>query len=60
VRLQVPKLIGQVLIFRAARATVLRGLGWSGIGEREFAAILGLIQASIDALDAGTVDGAAR
>jgi TetR/AcrR family transcriptional regulator, regulator of cefoperazone and chloramphenicol sensitivity len=58
VRLQVPKLIGQVLIFRAARATVLRGLGWSGIGEREFAAISGLIQTSIDALDAGTLDGA--
>jgi AcrR family transcriptional regulator len=58
VRLQVPKLIGQVLIFRAARATVLRGLGWSGIGEREFAAIRGLIQASIDALDAGRADGA--
>ncbi|MGH6896930.1 MAG: CerR family C-terminal domain-containing protein [Geminicoccaceae bacterium] len=59
VRLQVPQLIGQVLIFRAARATVLRELGWSRIGEREFAAIRSLIQASVDALGDQTAAGAA-
>lgn len=51
VRLQVPLLIGQILVFRSARATILRELRWTAIGEAEFALIQGLIRTSVDALD---------
>lgn len=50
VRIQVPRLIGQILIFRAARATVLKELRWREIGEEEFALIRSVIRASVDAL----------
>lgn len=47
VRIQVPRLVGQVLILRAARATVLRELRWERIGEEEFALIRSLIRTSV-------------
>lgn len=50
VRIQVPRLIGQVLIFRAARATVLRELHWERIGDAEFALIRDVIRTSVDQL----------
>lgn len=50
VRIQVPRLVGQVLILRAARATVLRELRWERMGEAEFALIQSLIRSSVDAL----------
>ena len=50
VRLHVPRLFGAVLVFRAARATVLRELRWSDIGKREFNAIRGMIRANVESL----------
>jgi len=51
VRLQVPQLIGQILVLRSARATILRELDWTAIGEAEFALIRDLIRTSVVALD---------
>lgn len=50
VRLKALSLIGRVLIFRAARATVLRQLEWDTVGDEEFAAIRGLIRESVETL----------
>ena len=38
-RLTALSILGQMLVFRAARAGVLRHLGWNTIGEKELAAI---------------------
>jgi len=51
VRLQVPRLLGQILMLRSARATLLRELHWNAIGEAEFALIRDLIRTSVVALD---------
>jgi hypothetical protein len=54
VRLQIPHLFGPILVFRAARATVLRELRWDSIGAREFEAIRGMIQVNV-ALDGASI-----
>lgn len=56
VRIQVPRLIGQVLVFRAARATVLRELRWTAIEEAEFALIRDVIRASVEAIGRSAKD----
>jgi len=43
-------LVGQVLVFRTARATVLTGLGWSDIGDTEAAQITRTLAANLDAI----------
>lgn len=48
-RLAVVSIMGQVLVFRVGRATVLRQLGWSTIGDKEFAIIQTHLRASITA-----------
>jgi TetR/AcrR family transcriptional regulator, regulator of cefoperazone and chloramphenicol sensitivity len=53
VRLKAVALIGQVLVLRAARTTVMRQLGWSEVGEDEFARIRGLITDAVAALGEG-------
>jgi TetR/AcrR family transcriptional regulator, regulator of cefoperazone and chloramphenicol sensitivity len=53
VRLKAVALVGQVLVLRAARTTVLRQLGWSEVGEAEFAAIRGLIRRALTAIEEG-------
>lgn len=50
VRIQVPRLIGQILIFRAAHATILRELRWQRIGTNEFAMIRAVIATTVDGL----------
>jgi AcrR family transcriptional regulator len=51
-RLHAIALVGQVLIFRAARAAVMRQLDWTSVGEREIAAIRTVVLRSVDALSA--------
>lgn len=52
-RMRAITLMGQVLVFRVARATVMTGMGWTAIGQAESAAIVRTIAASLDAsLDA--------
>ncbi|MEZ5935355.1 MAG: CerR family C-terminal domain-containing protein [Alphaproteobacteria bacterium] len=61
IRLLVPRLIGQVMVLRAARATVLREMRWDDIGEEQFDLIRGAIRENVEALDIAaksTGDGA--
>jgi hypothetical protein len=51
IRIIVPRLIGQVMVLRAARATVLRELGWDDIGAAEFELIRASIEESVAGLD---------
>ncbi len=44
VRIQAMTVVGQLLVFRVARAAVLRALDWEAVGARELA----LIQAQVD------------
>jgi len=57
VRIQVPRLVGQILILRAARATVLRELRWERIGEEEFALIRDLIRSSVEGIRGAEANG---
>jgi len=50
VRLRAVALMGQILVFRVARAAVTRQLGWQEIGPREFSGIRELIRRAVDAL----------
>jgi AcrR family transcriptional regulator len=49
-RLRTIALMGQALVFRVARATAMRSLGWSGIGPDEGAAIRGVCATHLDAI----------
>lgn len=49
-RLRALALFGQVLVFRVARATVLRSNGWDDIGEAEGEHIRAVILAQLDAI----------
>ena len=49
-RMRAITLMGQVLVFRVARATVMTGMGWTAIGQAESAAIVRTIAASLDAI----------
>ena len=49
-RLFVVTLLGQLLVFRAARTGAMRFLEWSEIGETELAAIQGQLHRNISAL----------
>ncbi len=43
-------IVGQVLVFRAARATILRRTGWSSIGPQEIVTVRAALQANLHAL----------
>ncbi len=43
-------LLGQVMVFRIARATVMTGMGWTHIGSDEAAVITRTIAANLDAI----------
>lgn len=49
-RLRAITLVGQVLVFRVARATVKSGMGWDALGQDEIAAIARTVAANIDAI----------
>lgn len=50
VRLLVFTIVGQVLVFRVARAAALRHLGWEGIGGEEIPAIQQRIRRNVQAI----------
>lgn len=52
VRLRAIALVGQILIFRAARAAVMRQLGWDEIGQSQREAIRRMIRDSVAGLPA--------
>jgi AcrR family transcriptional regulator len=58
-RLRTLAIVGQALVFRFARATVLRATGWTGIDEDEAAAIRSVVRAHTTAILAGA-DGNAQ
>ena len=43
-------IFGQILVFRMARATVERSLGWEGYGAKEVAVIRAMLHEHLDAL----------
>ena len=43
-------LIGQILVFRAARAAVMRRLEWQAVGREEVAAIQAVVAANVNAI----------
>lgn len=49
-RLRTLMLIGQILMFRVCRATVLRGMGWSAIGPAEQSEIRRIAGDNLDAI----------
>lgn len=49
-RVRAIMIVGQVLVFRVARATVLAGMGWTRIAEDEAARITRAIAANLDAI----------
>jgi hypothetical protein len=49
-RLRAITLVGQVLVFRVARATVMAGMGWTAITPVESAQIARTIAAHVDAI----------
>jgi len=49
-RMRAVTLIGQILVFRIARATVVTGMGWQAVGPEEMAAIKRAIQFNVDAI----------
>ncbi|MEZ5934897.1 MAG: CerR family C-terminal domain-containing protein [Alphaproteobacteria bacterium] len=53
IRLLAPRLIGQVMVLRAARATVLRELRWDDIGDEEFEMIRNAIRENVETLERG-------
>jgi len=50
VRIRAVTLIGQILVFRVARATALRVTGWDDIGPRRAADIRRIIHANVQAI----------
>jgi AcrR family transcriptional regulator len=50
VRIRAVTLIGQILVFRVARATTLRVIGWDDIGPRRAADIRRIIHANVRAI----------
>lgn len=50
-------IIGQILVFRAARATVLRRLDWTTFTDERIAMIRSVIQAQVRAALLGGIDG---
>ena len=57
-RLRAITLVGQVLVFRVARATVMAGMGWDRIGPDETRAIARTIAAHCDAILDRVANGA--
>ncbi len=49
-RVRAMTLVGQVLVFRVARATVMTGMNWTVIGPDEAALIMRSIAANLDAI----------
>ena len=49
-RVRAMTLVGQVLVFRVARATVMTGMGWTSIAADETALIVRTIAANLDAI----------
>lgn len=49
-RIRTMTLMGEVLFFRVARATVMAGMGWTQIGHDEAATIARTIAANLDAI----------
>ncbi len=49
-RVRTMTLMGEVLFFRVARATVMAGMGWTQIGQDEAATIARTIAANLDAI----------
>lgn len=49
-RIRAMGLLGQLVALRAARAAVLRHLGWDGVGAEEFEEIRAMIRANVAAL----------
>ena len=49
-RVRAISLVGQVLVFRVARATVMAGMGWTRIGAAETTIIVRTIAANLDAI----------
>ena len=49
-RVRAMTLVGQVLVFRVARATVMTGMGWTRIDADEAALIARVIAANLDAI----------
>jgi AcrR family transcriptional regulator len=49
-RVRAITLVGQVLVFRVARATVVAGMGWARIGQDEAAMIARIVAANLDAI----------
>jgi hypothetical protein len=49
-RIRAVTLIGQILVFRVARATALRVTGWDDIGPRRAADIRRIIHANVHAI----------
>lgn len=49
-RVRAMTLVGQVLVFRVARATVMTGMEWASIGPDEASLILRTIAANLDAI----------
>ncbi|MES1996380.1 MAG: CerR family C-terminal domain-containing protein [Pseudomonadota bacterium] len=49
-RVRAMTIVGQVLVFRVARATVMTAMGWARIGPYEAAIILKSIAANLDAI----------
>ena len=49
-RVRAMTLVGQVLVFRVARATVMTGMGWTHIGPEEATVIVETITANINAI----------
>ena len=49
-RLRAVTIVGQVLVFRVARATVMTGMGWTQFGPDEAALVTRTIAANLDAM----------
>ena len=49
-RVRAITLVGQVLVFRVARASVMVGMGWTAIGQPEAATIQRTVAANLDAI----------
>jgi AcrR family transcriptional regulator len=49
-RLRAMTIVGQVLVFRVARATVMTGMGWTQFGPTEAAQVARTIAANLDAI----------
>lgn len=49
-RVRAMTLVGQVLVFRVARATVMTGMAWAAIGPDETSLILRTVAANLDAI----------